>query len=236
MRLCRVRRSFVNPAQPDRAGLTLKDRWIYSIYNLWIRFRSTPFNLSQIRKRPGRVLICLPSNPEEARKAGEILPDLIATMGAESVFVVGEPSSIACCDLADDRVSLVPLDQTARSWFGLPSARIVDRLSEARFDVAVDLNPSAELLPAVLCLSINAPVRLCLGDSQRGCAFNIQVLLAGGRSARSRDTGPGIPPDSEQSDTPLAGLAASPGDSAYTRLLRVIQAAARPLSRPRIST
>lgn len=236
MGLRRVRRSFVNPAQPDRAGLTFKDRWIYSIYSSWIRFRSTPFNLSRIRKRPGRVLICLPSNPEEARKAGEIIPDLVAAFGAESAFVVGEPSSIACCDLADDRVNLVPLDQTARWWFGLPSARIVDRLSEARLDVAVDLNPSAQLLTAVLCLSVNAPIRLCLDDPRRGCAFNVQVLLAGGRPEQSHDTGPGIPPDSEQSDPPPAGLAASPGDSPYTRLLRVIQAAARPPSRPRIST
>ncbi len=215
--------------------MNFKDRWIYSIYSLWIRFRSRPFNLSRIRKRPGRVLICLPSNPEEARKAGEIIPELVACLGAESVFVVGEPSSIACCDLADDRVSLMPLDQTARWWFGLPSARIVDRLSEARLDAAVDLNPSAELLSAVLCLSINAPVRLCLDDPRRGCAFNVRVQLAGGRPAQSRGTEPGTPQDSEQSDSPLAGLAASPGDSPYTRLLRVIQAAARPSSRPPIS-
>ncbi len=217
------------------AGLTLKDRWIYSIYTLWSRFRRTPFDLSEIRKRPSRLLICLPSNPEEAREAAGIIPDLIGSLGAEAVFVVGEPWSVACCNLADDRISLVPLDRTTRWWFGLPSAAIVDRLSEAGLNVAVDLNPSAELLPAVLCLRIKVAVRLCLDDPERGCAFNVQVLLADGRSGRSRGTGPGSPPDSEQSDPTLAGTGASSGDSLYTRLLRVIQAAARPPSRPGIS-
>lgn len=217
------------------AGLTFKDRWIYSIYILWNRFRRAPFDLSEIRKRPVRLLVCLPSIPEEASKAVEVIPELVSGLGAESVFVVGEPSSIACCDLADDRISLVPLDRTTRRWSGLPSSMIVDRLSEAKLNVAVDLNPCAELLPAVLCLSVNAPVRLCLDDPRRGRAFNVRVLLAGGHSARSRDAGPGIPPDSEQSEPPLAGTVASHGDSPYARLFRVIQAVARPPSRPPIS-
>ncbi len=215
--------------------MTFKDRCIYSVYTLWRRFRRTPFDLAEIRKRPGRLLICLPSNPEEARKAAEIIPDFIASLGAEAVFVVGEPWSVACCSLADDRISLLPLDRTTRRWFGLPSATIVDQLSEARLNFAVDLNPRAELLPMLLCLSIKVPVRVCLDDPRRGCVFNVQVLLADGHSVQSHDAEPGIPPDSEQSDPSLTGTVASPGESPYTRLLRVIQAAGRPPSSSRIS-
>lgn len=218
------------------AGMSLKDRWIYSLYAWRSRFRSAPFSLSDALSRPVRLLVCLPPDPEEARKAAEIIPDLIASLGAEAVFVVGEPWSVACCDPAEDRVTVVPLDRTARRWFGLPSARIVDQLSEAGLNWAVDLNPWAELLPAVLCLSVKAPVRLCLDDPHRERFFNVRILLAEGRSAQRRDTRPGIAPDPDPSDPPLAGAAASTGDSPYARLLRVIQAAAPPPADPRIST
>ena len=218
------------------AGLSPKDRWIFSLYSWWCRFRGAPFNLSEIRSRPVRLLVCLPSNTEEARKAVEIIPELVACLGAESAFVVGEPGSVACCDLAEGLISVVPLDRTTRRWYGLPSTRIVDRLSEEGLNFAVDLNPCAELLPAVLCLRIKAPVRLCLHDPRRERFFNMRILLSDGHSAHNRDTGPGIPPDSGQSDPPLAGAAASPVDSPYKRLLRVIQSAVRPPTRPRIST
>ena len=218
------------------AGLSRKDRWIFSLYSWWCRFRSAPFNLSEIRKRPVRLLVCLPSNPEEARKAVEIIPELVACLGAESAYVVGEPGSVAHCDLADELISVVPLDRTTRRWFGLPSTRIVDRLSEEGLNFAVDLNPCAELLPVVLCLRIKAPIRLCLHDPHRERFFNMRILLADGRSAHSRDTGPDKPQYSGQSDPPLAGAAASPAETPYTRLLRVIQSTAGPPSRPRIST
>lgn len=218
------------------AGMSSKDRWILSLYSWWRRFRLAPFNLSEIRKRPVRLLVCLPSNPEEAREAAGIIPELVACLGAESVFVVGEPGSVACCDLAGDLVSVVPLDRTARRWPGLPSARLVDRLSEEGLDFAVDLNPCAELLPTVLCLRIKAAVRLCLHDPHRERFFNMRILLADGHPAHSCDTGPGIPPDTGRSDPPLPGAAESPVDSPYIRLLRVIQSAAGPPSRPRIST
>lgn len=218
------------------AGLSLKDRWIFSLYSWWCRFRGAPFNLSEIRKRPVRLLVCLPSNPGEARKAAEIIPELVACLKAESVFVVGEPGSVACCDPADDLITVVPLDRTTRRWTGLPSTRIVDRLSEEGLNFAVDLNPCAELLPAVLCLRIKASIRLCLHDPQRERFFNMRILLADGHSAHRRDTGAGIPLGSGQSDPPLADAVASLGASPYTRLLRVVQNAAVPPSRPRVST
>ena len=232
------------------AGFSRRDRWIYSLYARWCRYRAVPFSLSEIRKRPVRLLVCLPSNPEEARKAVEIIPDLIACLEAESVSVVGEPGSVAYCDLADERISVAPLDRAARWWFGLPSPGIVDRLSGEGFNLAVDLNPRAELLPAVLCLRTGAPIRLCLDDPERGCVFNVQVLLAGEHGAVGEDTEPGtgdmnaepgtggedadplITADPARSETPLAGIGPSSGDSPYVRLLRVVQTAVRPASRP----
>lgn len=227
------------------AGMSFKDRWIYNLYTRWGRFRSASFSLSDARNRPARLLVCLPSNPEEARKAAGIIPDLSASLGAEAVFVAGEPRSLECCGLADEVISRVPLDRTARRWTGLPSARIVDRLAKEELSLAIDLNPCAELLPAVLCQRVEAPVRLCLHDPHREGFFNLQILLADGRAAHSRGAGPGIPPDSGPSDPPLAGAAASPGDSPYTpytsdtpytRLLRVIQSVFVPPSGSSIST
>lgn len=223
------------------AGFSRRDRWIYSLYARWCRYRAAPFSLSEIRKQPVRLLVCLPSNPEEARKAVEIIPDLIACLEAESVSVVGEPGSVAYCDLADERISVAPLDRGARWWFGLPFPGIVDRLSGEGFNLAVDLNPCAELLPAVLCLRTGAPIRLCLDDPERGCVFNVQVLLAGKHGSGGEDADPStsgedpdplIKPDPDRSETPLAGISPSSGDSPYARLLRVVQAAVRPASRP----
>lgn len=216
------------------AGMSRRDRWIYGLYAWWGRSRNAPFNLSEIRRRPVRLLICLPSNPEEARKAAEIIPELVACLGAEAVFVVGEPRSVQYCDPADERISVVPLDRDARGWFGLPSFGIVDRLSEAGLNLAVDLNPCAELLPAVLCLSIGARIRLCLDDPQRGRVFNVRVLLSddhdeGGNGADRR-----VVPDATRSEPTLNGTGASSGDSPYSRMLRVVQAVARPASHPRI--
>ena len=186
------------------AGMSLRDRWIYGLHTWWGRYRNAAFNLSDIRNRPVRLLICLPSSSEEAREASEIIPELVACLDAEVVFVVGEPRSVEFCDPSDARITVVPLDRSARWWFGLPSFRIVDRLSEAGLNLAVDLNPIAELLPAVLCQRIGARIRLCLDDPQRGRVFNVRVLLA------------------EKQDTP------------YARMLRVVQAVARPVSHPRI--
>lgn len=227
------------------AGFSRRDRWIYSLYARWCRYRATPFSLSEIRKRPVRLLVCLPANPEEARKAVEIIPDLIACLEAESVSVVGEPSSVAYCDLADERISVAPLDRSARWWLGLPSPGIVDRLSEEGFNLAVDLNPCAELLPAVLCLRTGAPIRLCLDDPERGCVFNVQVLLAGEHGAVGEDADPStgdidadppISPDPVRSEPARTGSPPSSGDSPYARLLRVVQAAVHPGSHTRIST
>ncbi len=223
------------------AGFSRRDRWIYSLYARWCRYRTAPFSLSEIRNRPVRLLVCLPSNPEEARKAVEIIPDLIACLEAESVSVVGEPGSVAYCDLTDERISVAPLDRGARWWFGLPSSGLVDRLSEEGFNLAVDLNPCAELLPAVLCLRTGAPIRLCLDDPQRRCVFNVQVLLAGKHDGGGKDADPSeagkdadplITPDPARSETPLAGIGPSSGDTPYASLLRVVQAAVRPVSRP----
>ena len=231
------------------AGMSLRDRCIYGLHAWWGRCRNTAFNLSDIRNRPVRLLICLPSSPDEARKAAGIIPELIACLNAKVVFVVGEPRSVEFCDQADSRITVVPLDRSARWWFGLPSFGIVDRLSEAGLNVAVDLNPWAELLPAVLCQRIGAKIRLCLDDPQRGRVFNVRVLLAEEHDEGGDAAEPGIIPSSARSDptpapsdpspvgtapTPAgmaptpAGTAASSGDSPYARMLRVVQAVARP--------
>lgn len=186
------------------AGMSHRDRWIYGLHTWWGRYRNEAFNLSDIRNRPVRLLICLPSSPEEAGKAAEIIPELVTCLDAEVVFVVGEPQSVECCDPSDARINILPLDRSARWWFGLPSFEIVDRLSEAGLNLAVDLNPWAELLPAVLCQRIGARIRLCLDDPQRGQVFNVRVQLA------------------EEHHSP------------YARMLRVVQAIARPAYHPRI--
>ena len=232
------------------AGMSRKDLWIYGLHAWWGRCRNAPFNLSDIRNRPVRLLICLPSSPDEARKAAGIIPELIACLDAKVVFVVGEPRSVEFCDQEDSRITVVPLDRSARWWFGLPSFGIVDRLSEAGLNVAVDLNPWAELLPAVLCQRIGAKIRLCMDDPQRGRVFNVRVLLAedhdeGGNGAEPRlgpdtdlassDPSPAgmVPTPAGMAPTP-AGTAGSSGDSPYARMLRVVQAVARPASQPRI--
>lgn len=223
------------------AGMSRRDRWVFGLYAWWGRFGNASFNLSEIRRRPVRLLICLPSSPDEARKAVEIIPELVACLGAEVVFVVGEPRSVEYCDPADARITVVPLDRSARWWFGLPSFGIVDRLSEAGLNLAVDLNPCAELLPAVLCRRIGARIRLCLDDPQRGSVFNVRVLLAENQDEGRNGAEPwtaqapaGTEPAPAGTDSTPFGTAGSSGDSPYARMLRVVRAVARPASHPRI--
>ncbi len=210
------------------AGLSFKERWIYSLYSWWGRFGSSPFSLSDILKRPGRLLICLPSDPEETRKAVDIIPDLIYCLGAEAVFVVGEPRSLECCDLSDDLISTVPLDQTTRRWTGLPSYEIVDRLASEELNIAIDLNTRAALLPAMLCLWVNAPIRLCLRDPYRDRLFNLQVVLADGQTGRDERSRSVIQTDTLKPVPPTSGIAAPPATYLYSRMLRVIQRLATP--------
>ncbi|MCY3714383.1 MAG: hypothetical protein OXH02_13935 [Gemmatimonadetes bacterium] len=215
------------------AGMSRRDRWIYGLHTWWGRYRNAAFNLSDIRNRPVRLLICLPSSPEEARKAAGVIPELVACLDAKVVFVVGEPRSVEFCDPVDGRITVVPLDRSARWWFGLPSFGIVDRLSEAELNLAVDLNPCAELLPAVLCQRIGARIRLCLDDPQRGRVFNVRVLLAEKHDEGGNGAEPGTIADPDRSDPTSAGTDRSSGDSPYVRMLRVVQAVARPASHPR---
>lgn len=222
------------------AGFSRLDHCIYTIYAWFCRSRGAPFNLSGLRKRPVRLLICLPSSPEEARKAVKIIPELVSGLGAESVTVIGEPRSVEYCDLADERIRVAPLDRTARWWFGLPSFELSDRLSEERFSLAVDLNPRAELLPAVLCLSTGAPIRLCLDDPQRTRLFNVRVQLAeengtggNGDADPLANEDPARPGPSPRGPGPSPRrVGASSGNSPYARLLRVVQAAVGSASRP----
>ena len=209
------------------AGMSRRDRWIYALYAWWGRFGNAAFNLSDIRNRPVRLLICLPSSPEEAREAAGIIHELVTCLDAEVAFVVGEPRSVEFCDPADARITVVPLDRSARWWFGLPSFGIVDRLSEAGLNLAVDLNRWAELLPSVLCQRIGARILLCLDDPQRGRVFNVRVLLAENHDEGGNGTEPGI-------DSTTAGPDGYSGYSPYARMLRVVQAVARPASHPRI--
>ena len=220
-----------------------KDRWIYSLYAWSCRLHSTPFSLSDALKQPVRLLVCLPSDPDEARHAAGIIPDLVVSLGAEAVFVAGEPGSLAYCDAADETISMVPLDQAARRWPGLPSARILDRLSMEKLSLAIDLNPRPELLSAVLCLKTGAPVRLCLQGPHRERFFNVQVLLAGDHGAGGEEADPiaggeaddpPIQPDPAQSEPALSGTSPSSGNSPYARLLRVVQTSVRPASRPEL--
>ena len=205
------------------AGLSIKDRWIYSLCTGWHRFGKTPFSLSEALKRPGRLLVCLPSEPEEARKAVDIIPDLATCLGAETVYVAGEPGSLACCDLADDQYKTVVLDQSTRRWSGLPSTEIVTRLSNEGLSLALDLNPRAELLPAVLCLSVDASACLSLDDPHRGRRFSIRVRLADEKEAGAEAADPERPPDSKRTG-PRREVSPSPvDDSPYMRMLQVIQ-------------
>lgn len=204
-------------------GLSIKDRWIYSLYARRGRSGKTPFRLSEVLKRPGRLLVCLPSDPEEARKAVDIIPDLTTCLGAEIVYVAGEPDSLACCDLADDQYKTVVLDPAARRWSGLPPSEIVKRLSKEGLSLAVDLNPRAELMSAVLCQKIDAPACLSMDDPRRGRSFSIRVRLADEQEASEDAADPDNPPGPKQPARRPTASASSVDDSPYMRMLRVIR-------------
>ncbi len=216
--------------------MSFRDRWLFSLYAWWIQFGRSSFSLSDVWNRPLRLLVCIPSDSNEVQKAVQIIPDLIASLDAEAVFLAGEPQSLEWCSLADDRITLVPLDQTAQWGFGFPSARIVDRLSNEGISLAINLNPCPELLPAMLCQRIDVPVRLCLDDPRHGCTGNVKVLLVEKRVEEENANDAQISSDSLPADPALAGAGRFPDDSTYARLLRVIQSTIGTSADLRVST
>ena len=196
--------------------LSTKERYVLRRYTWWRWFRPMPVigfpdALSSIE----RFLICLPADPEEARLAADVIPELITCLQAKSTIVLGEASATTACDLSEEGFQVITISDTDRRWTGSPSSNLLDRVVGTGLTVAVDLSPQLDILTSVLCLQSKAPVRFCFSGLHRDLFFNIQILLNRQTSALDADNDP--PPDQEDLFIP------SPSDSPYVRLLRTVQ-------------
>ena len=58
--------------------VSIKEREVLRLYTWWHRFRAMPvIELPDALNRIERLLICLPADPEEARQAADVIPELI---------------------------------------------------------------------------------------------------------------------------------------------------------------
>ena len=199
--------------------LSFKDRWIYSLYSWWGSFGAESFNLTDIVDKSVRLLILLPSNIDDARTASPIIPDLVSSLKAEAVFVVGESQAIECLN-PSERIRVIPLDESSRMWPGMPSRKIVKRLLIEDINFAIDLNPHTEILPSLLCLRSQAAIRLCLDDPYRALFFNIRIQIMNSQIGNAKK--------GEWFDTKLSNKTIIEGNAPtssmqYKRMLHVIQ-------------
>lgn len=195
-------------------SLTVKERWVLRLYAGRRRLRRLPvIGFSEALTRTGRLLICLPADPEEARRASEIIPDLITCLQAASTIVLGEPSAIAACAFTDEDIQIIAIEETDRRWTGAASSELVQRVAGSGLNVAVDLSPHMELLTSTVCMQSRAQMRFCFHGPYRDLFFNIQIVL----NDRSPESEIDTPPPPEDM------FSSAPGDTPYVRLLHTVQ-------------
>jgi hypothetical protein len=187
---------------------SFKERLILRFYGWRRRWRRAPvFSILDALGRTGRLLVCLPDRPEEARQAAEAMPGLIACLRPTNVTVIGTEAAAAACDRLRDACQILAIGATDRGWTGLPRRALTRRVRGEGVDMAIDLNPRLNLLTAVLCLRTRAPVRVCVQSPHRDLFFNVQLAI--GR---------------EESPDALRSVASSASfDTLYGRLLQSFQ-------------
>ncbi len=196
--------------------LSIKERCVLRLYTWWRWLRPMPvIGFPGALSRIERFLICLPADPEEARLAADVIPELITCLQAKSTIVLGESSATTSCDISEETLQVITIGDTDRRWLGTPSSDLMDRVVGNGLNVTVDLNPQLDLLTSVLCLQSKAPVRFCFCGPQRDLFFNIQIVL----SNQTNPLDPEIDTLPNQEDLFIP----SPSDSSYVRLLRTVQ-------------
>ena len=192
--------------------IPLKERAILRGYTWWRRWQRTHMlGFSDAFQHTERLLICLPVDQEEARRAVMVVPDLIACFHASAVTVAGLPASTAVCETLTPPVRVVTIGPEDRRWSGLPSTDLVARITGDGLNAAIDLNPNLDILTAALCLQSGAPLRMCFQGGQRDLFFNVQIAISFETPADKSDH----TSESTRSETPQT--------TPYTRFLNTIR-------------
>ena len=195
--------------------VSIKERGVLRLYTWWHRFRAMPvIEFPDALNRIERLLICLPADPEEARQAADVIPELIRCLQAESAIVLGESSATTSCTLSEEGFQVITIGDTDRRWMGSPSSDLIDRVVGSGLSVAVDLSLQMDLLTSVLCLQSKAPARFCFCGPHRALFFNIQIVLSDQTDPLNSEIDP-----INQADLLIPSLSNSP----YVRLLHIIQ-------------
>ena len=188
----------------------LKDRAIlrgFAWRRRWLRTRLLDF--PDAFRHTERLLICLPVDQEEARRAVRVVPELITCFQASATTVAGLPASAALCESITSPVRVDTISGDDRRWSGLPSSALVDRITGDGLNAAVDLNPDLDVMTAALCLQSGAPLRMCFQGRSRDLFFNVQIAVSS--EAQSDDANHTSAGSDASQTTP------------YTRLLNTIR-------------
>ena len=195
--------------------VSIKERGVLRLYTWWHRFRAMPvIEFPDALNRIERLLICLPADPEEARQAADVIPELIRCLQAESAIVLGESSATTSCTLSEEGFQVITIGDTDRRWMGSPSSVLIDRVVGSGLSVAVDLSLQMDLLTSVLCLQSKAPARFCFCGPHRALFFNIQIVLSDQTDPLNSEIDP-----INQADLLIPSLSNSP----YVCLLHTVQ-------------
>ena len=195
--------------------VSIKERGVLRLYTCWRRFRTLPvIEFPDALNHIERLLICLPADPEEARQAADVIPELIRCLQAESAIVLGEQSATTSCTLSEEGLQVITIGDTDRRWTGSPSSDLIDRVVGSGLNVAVDLSLQMDLLTSALCLQSKAPARFCFCGPYRALFFNIQIVLSDQTDPLNSEIDP-----INQADLLIPSLSNSP----YGRLLHIVQ-------------
>jgi len=188
--------------------IPLKDRVILKGF-AWRRRRKRLLGFPDAFRHTEHLLICLPVDQEEARRAVAVVPDLINCFEASAATVAGLPASAAVCESLTLPGRVDTINRDDRRWCGLPRAALVDRITGDGLNAAVDLNPDLDVMTAALCLQSGAPLRICFQGRRRDLFFNVQIAV----SSQAQ---------SDAADHASAGSNTSPV-TPYTRFLNTIR-------------
>lgn len=168
---------------------SLKERTILRGYTWWRRVRRPQvLGFPEALRHIGRLLICLPSEPDDAQQAVTVIPDLVTCLQAKTLTVAGSAASTGVCDSLSVPVQVITIGADDHKWIGLPTADLVTRVTGDGLDVAIDLNPHLDVLTGALCLQTGATLRMCFLGPHRELFFNVQIAVSINEPSPPADT------------------------------------------------
>jgi hypothetical protein len=155
------------------------NRFVKIILNLVskIRFKSEVFSFDRTAKESQKVLICMPTNVDRFAMVRDMLSTFVNIFPDKKVFVL-LPFLESRGYLSDSpSYRVISAKESDLSVFSLPGKRFIQKLSEYRFDISLDLDLEDGFFNRYLCLRCGIPMRIGTSSRKAFPLYNIQLSV-----------------------------------------------------------